>query len=323
MADQQPTWLDSLAASDDDFLVHLQDWHRAFVYRGRSAQYGDYLKAIARTLRQRKGLHSIKGVAVLGALGGVLRRQGSKHFRAADKALHAARAVAQDFAFVPAVIRLLGRIEYDLGYIPFLQNDYDTSLAFLTAGAKTDAKARNKTGKRITESVRVLVQARMTGHFNSVELADNLAAFKDIEDPDASRWVINCQVHLGEYMLYGGEDPEKALGYLEDASRGNDNLGLVTGRPKLLRLQGVALLRLGDVDKALAALSASAALYRALHETEGFSDVCYEYGVTLEASGQLDGARMIYELGLSSDPGMDNTRGIALCRVRSQCLRGE
>jgi len=261
---EQPPWLDAVTSADVEFLLHLREWHRAFVYRGRSAQYRDYLQELKHYLKKTERLHSIKGIGVLSALGGVLRRQGSKQFQAAHNALRTAEALAQDIVNTNAVSGLLGRIRYDLGYISFLRNDYDGSVPLLDAGIETDRNAGNEIGRRITGSVKMLVDARKTGHFNLQQMRDNLAAFANIEHPDAARWVINCQIHLAEFCLQESNNPETALDYLQKASRGYDHLGLVTGRAKLLLLFGSAFAETCEMDKALSALSAALASYREL-----------------------------------------------------------
>lgn len=317
--DDQAAWLDFLSIDDESFLLHLREWHRSFVYKGSQAQFRDYLSQLRRHLRTTGKLNSVKGVGVLAALGGVLRRHGSRDFAAARRVLKAAETIAKHLKKTRCVNPLVGRIYYDLGYIAFLQNDYHTSLTYLEQGRASDRDTGQEIGLLITDSVKALVAFRQRGHLYSEQLKRNLAAFSDSSHPDAQRWVSNSRIHLAEVCL-ATDDPDEALEYLIDTSGDYDTLGLVAGRGKILHLLGAAHLQRNELDRGVQALSASLASYQQHGVSEGFADVCYTYGMALEEGERWVEALQVYRLGLSADPGMDNITGIARCRSRIQVL---
>jgi len=310
---------ESLSMEDEGFLLHLRDWHRDFVYRGRSAQFQDYLRQLHRNLERNGELRTIKGVGVLAALGGVLRRQESRHFRVARRLLTTAYEITKDLKKTQWVGPEVGRIQYDLGYIAFLCNNYIESLFHYDQGMATDLRAKEIVGLRITESEKELVRARITGNYDPFKLRENLAIFSDIDNADACRWVTNCKIHLAQFCL-AMNNPEAALEHLEAALCDYNRLGLLTGRAALLRLFGVAYLKLNELDQALRVLSASMVYYRQLGISQGFAEMCCTYGTSLELAGLASDAFQIYRLGVTADPGMDNQVGIRKCQSNIERL---
>lgn len=315
----QPVWLDFLSFEDEHFLLHLKEWHRGFVYKGRLGQFRDYLTQLNDHLVRKQQVGSIKRIGILATLGGVLRRQGSKNFQMARRALQDAEALAKDVKKTQWVDPVIGRICYDLGYISFLYNDYDTAIYHFVRGLENDKRAKQFVGLWITSSVRELVWARKIGFFNSQQLKENHAIFSDMDHPDARRWVTNTCIHLAEFYLKN-DKALHALEHLEKASNDYDDLGLITGRGKLLHLFGVAFLKLGDLEKATNALSASLRLYKSLGQRQEFADVCYDYGRSLEQCGLRSEAIAIYKQGLSADPNMDNQTGITRCKSKIEVI---
>jgi tetratricopeptide (TPR) repeat protein len=264
------------------------------------------LEQLVSSLEAREELASAKGVWALASLGNVFRRSGSLYFPRAQKHLEQADELARDLRKTTWVDPVLGRIQYDLGYIAFLRNDFSEAMAHLDLAMASHKKTRQAVGFRIAKSVTELAKAREARYYDTSGLSENLAAFADLEGADARRWVTNCHVHLAEFSFVC-QEYDQALDHLVAAERNLDCLGLRTGRGKLLQLRGACHMNIGENEKALYVLSASLARYQELRTSEGFAEVCYTYGKALERQGLASEALIIYRLGCSADPGMDNT----------------
>ena len=313
--DDKSYWLDSVALDDEDFLAHLQDWHRSFIYEGRSKQFKDYLALLKRQLKNEKPLNTLKGISVLATLGGVLRRRGSKYFNEAKRVLQYALSITENLKKTQWIDPVLGRIYYDLGYIEYLCNNYELAINYFNKGATIDKISKNLVGCGITNSVMELTKSLKTNYFNIIPLINNLNIFLDKDHPDAMRWVGNNYIHLTVYCLKNNKI-DNALEYLHLALNRFDKLGLPTGRAKLNYLFGVAFLKQNDPNKAIDALSTSFGLYKRFAQLEEFAELCYTYGRSLEQCGDQNEALKIYKLGESVDPFMNNQIGIKRCKSR-------
>jgi len=302
------------------FQLHLDDWHRLFTYKGRGGQLRDYLERWKTHLRGTDGLQTSRGVGVLASLGGLLRRQGSRHFPQARKCLDTALLASNELKKTDWLAPVVGRILYDRGYMGFLTNDYGAALEDLEHSIAVYAKLRHEVGLRITASIRELVHARTTGQFGRATLSENLKVFAASDAPDARRWVANCHVHLATFCLEQ-RDPEAAHVHLDEAEREFDRSRIVTGSGKVLYIRGACHLLRGERERALHALAAAVASYRRFGRCEELAGVCHAYGRALEHAGDHGRAGLVYKMGFAADPLMDNRAGIAKCKRRLRVLR--
>lgn len=296
------------------FLYDLHDWHRHFIYKGKFHQYYDYLDQLFRKLQSERKLNSVEGLALLNSFASLLRRRSSKYFSKAEGFLTQAIGISSSLRKNTPIGPYMGRLKYDLAYIHFLKNDFNTAEALFRESEYNEKSLKNNTGYFISKALAEVVYNRKTGHYRTDQFQRYQDYFSEHNDPDSLRWVINCYIHLAALQIKK-KKYDRAMDHIQIADKLYDASNIQTGRAKLLRLTGIIQLKSNE-PAALKTLSASLAYHENLQLLEAKAETLYYYGLALEKENEIDCARKIYKESLKCDANMDNKKGITLCRLR-------
>jgi tetratricopeptide (TPR) repeat protein len=317
--------LDFVAAQETsrDGVFTLDSLHSWLAYSGDRSFYVALLEAarsgegfgpeVDPTLRRSLGL---KGLAYLANLA---RRDGDLEGAAEIRALVDDLEVAGD-------LEQLGRVEYDIGYIHFLQGDLDEAEDLFTRAAEHSRDGGDPVGEWVSRCVHARIRF-LREDIAPYEFRDRLLEARGVFDagvadarkgPLAVRWQMNVKAHLFEAALAAGDEAgaEKAFEELKEDAwiRQHDReagLRAVRGRLAMLRR---------DWDEAVRLLRAH--LKRDLsvgEKAEARSRDYLDLGIALQELGRTDEATEVWQRGLACPDHLGN--GIWKERIRARMER--
>jgi tetratricopeptide (TPR) repeat protein len=192
---------------------------------------------------------------------------------------------------------------YDLGYLDFLHGDPDRTAEWFARAIAAAEQAGDRTGAWISRLVGLRV-ALLAGtadpaiYRSTHEAARDYLTSDEATGPHVARWIMNAHAQLLDLGLLT-EDPE--LITTELAALEEDPFYQQTGRPDLLlKYQARAAAVTGDPARAcrlFEELLAADLTDPPSHREELARDLYY-YGRALAATGDLDSAHRIWNLGL-------------------------
>lgn len=231
-----------------------------------------------------------------------LRRTGDPdNVRRARELLERAATAAGGLRGNPRAARLMSSVLYDLGYLNHLAGAPEEAIAWLRRSVAAAEEAGDRTGAYISRLVALrtglLAGTVEPGEFRGA-VTEALAFFGGDDTPHAERWTMNCHAHLLDLAML-----------TDDAAAAEAELEALEDDPwtrRFARTDHMALWR------ARAALVTGAfGRARDLYEErlrdemtdppppkEELARELYDYGRALLGSGDPDGARRVWRLGL-------------------------
>lgn len=210
--------------SEQDSVLDIEDLHAFLAFRKDTQLYRDLLEAgtsLLKTNRQRTRTNSLQRLylGMRARQGNLLRRDGD--LEAAEKLL--AELQIELVAFGPSAE--LSRVEYDLGYIAYLEGDLERGATLIEKSAKTALQGDNEFGHWISACVaahqRWLLALENSNGIDATykmhEVLDQaLEVFerRKFDDTTSERWVMNVHAHRFN-LAYRAKDGDKAKSILE------------------------------------------------------------------------------------------------------------
>jgi tetratricopeptide (TPR) repeat protein len=208
----------------------------------------------------------------------------------------------------------LSRLEYELGYIHFLQGDAPLAIKFFDESAKYASDGTNKTSEWISRHVQMRC-GFIYGTFSPQEfkatIEQALAVYKSRADQDsvARRWIMNANAHLLDVAFVLGE--EKAVAMHLEALREDEWVKNIAPesfiKPFMAKLF-ILQQKWWEAIKCFEYLPQSKeSLVESLQKSkleggytyyEGLAEEYLHYGQALHKAGQLERAQQIWKIGL-------------------------
>lgn len=300
--------------SPREFAVLLDRLFMELFYKGRERQLLAFVEEELNGKHRARLLSAEEEVILLSQLGRIYRQSPIRKLRESEITLLKAYSLSDHLADNQLRLQLQSRLQYDIGYISFLRNDFEKARYHFEYSAALAACTENGTAKRISETLSTLAFARHHRIFLTDTIHENLCWFQDHEDSLAKQWTMDAKLHIGELLMWQNQ-PWEALEQFQLVLKDFEQHQIHVGRGTVFLRIGQAETILGSPKKAEDALSIAYGQYKQFRLTQRFAQICLAYGQALYSIDRVDEAVAVFQEGISAAPDMDNAEAIAGCHV--------